>query len=142
MDQNSLYELVADYGEVYGTALRRDSFLLKTVDHPDHWLKLSDAIGFERAQQLATGTDQPSSLEMQAMIFWQVEQALQTGDIHKTPVLWLCPLHDTSEVLAVESWDDKMDVELKFKLIGKYKNRSAAIDDLNTHYIFNACDIE
>ncbi len=141
VDQTSLYELVADYGEVYGHALPRDSFLLKSIDQPDHWINLSDAIGFERAQQLAAGADQPSASEMQALIFWQVEQALEAGEIHVTPVIWLCPLQDSSAVLAVESWDDDMDVELKFRLIGKYQTRSSAIEDLNTQYIFDACEI-
>lgn len=141
VDQNTLYEWVADYGEVYGQALPRDSFLLKTVDDPEHWLKISGDIGFERAQFLAKGYDQPSALEMQALIYWQVDQALKGGNIHRAPVLWLCPLHDTDEVLAVESWDDDLEVELKFKLIGKYQTRSAAIDELNAHYIFHASEI-
>jgi hypothetical protein len=142
MDQNSLFELVANYGEVYGTALPRENYLLKTIDRPDNWLEITDIVGVERAQILAKGEDMPLALEMQALIAWQVEHALMLADTTVTPVIWLCSLHDTSEVIAVESWDESLEVELKFRLIGKYKSSSSAIEHLGKAYIFNASEID
>ena len=40
LSQNALYELVADFGEVIGIGLRRDSHLLRGVDDPGNWLSL------------------------------------------------------------------------------------------------------
>ncbi len=140
MDQNSLYELTAEYGEVYGYALPRDSYLLKTVDTPDNWLKLCDRIGCDRAHQLAKGDGMADANELQALFGWQADHALNIADASVTPVIWLCNMNDTGEVIAVESWDDSMEVELKFRMIGKYKSKSSAIDHLEQHYIFNACD--
>lgn len=141
VDQNSLFELVAEYGDVYGTALPRDSSLLKTVDAAQNWLALSDALGSDRARQLAGNEGDPKPSEMQALIRWQADRALAVADIGVTPVIWLCALNDTGEVIAVESWDDRLDVELKFRLVGKYKSKSSAIDYLEQHYIFDAGDL-
>jgi hypothetical protein len=76
VDQNSLFELVAEYGDVYGTALPRDSSLLKTVDAAQNWLALSDALGSDRARQLAGNEGDPKPSEMQALIRWQADRAL------------------------------------------------------------------
>jgi hypothetical protein len=54
------YELTTEYGEVYGTALPRDSYLLKTIDNPDNWLKISDIIGSEKARLLANNNAVPT----------------------------------------------------------------------------------
>ena len=58
-----------------------------------------------------------------------------------TPVIWFCKISDTGSLIAVESWDDSLDVELKFRLIGKYQSKSSAIEDLEKHFIFDAYDI-
>ncbi len=137
LDQNSLYELAAEYGEVYGVALPRESYLLKTVDSPANWLNLSDIIGSERAHRLANNEVIAQITEMKALISWQVANALNIADASVTPVIWLCNISDTAEVIAVESWDDSMAVELKFRLIGKYQSKSSAIEDLEKHYIFD-----
>ena len=141
MDQNSLYELTAEYGEVYGTALPRDSYLLKIIDYPNNWLKICDVIGSERALQLAIGDGIPLATEIKSMIFWQVANALNIADANVTPVIWLCNISDTGEVIAVESWDESLAVELKFRLIGKYQSKSTAIEDLERHYIFDEFEI-
>ena len=141
VDQNSLFELVAEYGDVYGSALPRESYLLKTVDAPRNWLALSGVIGSERAQQLANNEGEPEPSEMQALLIWQVDHALNIADASVTPVIWLCHLNDTGEVIAVESWDDSLEVELKFRLIGKYESKSAAVTYLETHYIFDVSDV-
>jgi len=39
-------------------------------------------------------------------------------------------MSDTGSLIAVDSWDDSLDVELKFRLIGKYQSKSSAIEDL------------
>jgi hypothetical protein len=141
LDQNSLYELVSEYGEVYGNALPRDSYLLKTVDHANNWLQLSDVIGDQRADQLYNGHDLPSASEMRLLLEWQVEQALEISDPSVTPIIWLCKIDDTGDFFAVESWDDSFYVELKFRLVGKYRLRAQAVDDLNKGYIFNIADV-
>ncbi len=141
LDQNSLYELTTEYGEVYGTALPRDSYLLKTIDTPNNWLKISDVIGSERAHLLANNNGVPEPTEMKALISWQVDHALNIADTNVTPVIWFCKISDTGSLIAVESWDDSLDVELKFRLIGKYQSKSSAIEDLEKHYIFDAYDI-
>lgn len=141
MDQNSLYELTAEYGDVYGIALPRDSYILKTVDSPDNWLKLSDVIGSERAHQLAKSDSMPDAVELKAMISWQIDNALNIADTSVTPFIWLCNISDTGEVIAVESWDDSLEVEWKFKLIARYSAKSSAVEDLERRYIFNSCDI-
>ena len=141
MDQNSLYELAAEYGEVYGAALSRDSYLLKTIDSPNNWLKLCDVIGYERAHQLANNEVVAQQNEMKALIRWQVDNALNIADASVTPFIWLCNISDTGEVIAVESWDDSLEVELKFRLIGKYQSKSSAIEDLERHYIFDEFEI-
>ena len=141
MAQNSLYELTAEYGEVYGTALPRDSYLLKIIDYPNNWLKISDVIGFERAHQLAIGDGIPLATEIKSMIRWQVGNALNIADASVTPVIWLCDISDTGEIIAVESWDDSLEAEMKFRLIGKYQSQSSAIKDLERHYIFDEFEI-
>ena len=141
MDQNSLYELTAEYGEVYGTALPRDSYLLKAIDYPNNWLKICDVIGSERALQLAIGDGIPLATEIKLMIRWQVANALNIADASVTPVIWLCDISDTGEVIAVESWDESLAVELKFRLIGKYQSHSSAIKDLERRYIFDEFEI-
>jgi hypothetical protein len=50
-------------------------------------------------------------------------------------------MSDTGSLIAVDSWDDSLDVELKFRLIGKYQFKSSAIEDLEKHFIFDAYDI-
>lgn len=141
MDQNSLYELTAEYGEVYGVALPRESYLLKTIDSPNNWLNVSDIIGTERAHQLAKNEVVAQIAEMKALIRWQVDNALNIADANVTPVVWLCNISDTGEVIAVESWDESLAVELKFRLIGKYQSKSTAIEDLERHYIFDEFEI-
>lgn len=141
MDQNSLYELTSEYGEVYGTALPRDSYLLKIIDYPNNWLKICDVIGSERALQLAIGDGIPLATEIKSMIFWQVANALNIADASVTPVIWLCDISDTGNVVAVECWDDSLEAELKFRLIGKYQSHSSAIKDLERRYIFDEFEI-
>ena len=141
MDQNSLYELTAEYGEVYGVALPRESYLLKTIDSPNNWLNVSDIIGTERAHQLAKNEVVAQTAELKALIRWQVDNALNIADANVTPVIWLCNISDTGEVIAVESWDESLAVELKFRLIGKYQSNSTAIEDLERHYIFDEFEI-
>jgi len=141
MDQNSLYELTAEYGEVYGVALPRESYLLKTIDSPNNWLNVSDIIGTERAHQLAKNEVVAQTAELKALIRWQVDNALNIADANVTPVIWLCNISDTGEVIAVESWDESLAVELKFRLIGKYQSKSTAIEDLERHYIFDEFEI-
>ena len=141
MDKNSLYELITEYGEVYGTALPRDSYLLKTIDNPDNWLKISDIIGSEKARLLANNNAVPEPTEMKALISWQVDHALNIAETNVTPVIWFCKMSDTGSLIAVESWDDSIDVELKFRLIGKYQSKSSAIEYLEKHYIFDSYDI-
>jgi hypothetical protein len=141
MDQNSLYELTSEYGEVYGVALPRESYLLKTIDSPNNWLNVSDIIGTERAHQLAKNEVVAQTAELKALIRWQVDNALNIADANVTPVIWLCNISDTGEVIAVESWDESLSVELKFRLIGKYQSKSTAIEDLERHYIFDEFEI-
>ena len=141
MDQNSLFELTAEYGEVYGTALPRDSYLLKVVDYQENWIRLSYQIGSDRANALTNGLVKPEPWELKAMIRWQVDQALDIADTSVTPIIWLCHINDTGDIVAIESWDHSMDVELKFRFIGRFKNYSSAIEHLHQHYIFDALDI-
>jgi hypothetical protein len=141
VDQNSLYELTSEYGEVYGVALPRESYLLKTIDSPNNWLNVSDIIGTERAHQLAKNEVVAQTAELKALIRWQVDNALNIADANVTPVIWLCNISDTGEVIAVESWDESLAVELKFRLIGKYQSKSTAIEDLERHYIFDEFEI-
>ena len=87
MDQNSLFELTAEYGEVYGTALPRDSYLLKVVDYQENWIRLSYQIGSDRANALTDGLVKPEPWELKAMIRWQVDQALDIADTSVTPII-------------------------------------------------------
>ena len=55
--------------------------------------------------------------------------------------IWLCNISVTSEVMTVESCDDSLAVEMKFRLINKYQSKLSAIGDLELHYIFDEFEI-
>ncbi len=140
LSQNALYELVADFGEVIGIGLRRDSHLLRGVDDPGNWLKLADNIGRDRAAKLKGNSVEPSSVEVQHLIRWQVKNALDHLNAEMTPTIWLCQ-SDDGQVLAIEGWGDAIDVELIFCMIGRYPSRAHALDQIKRLYVFDVDDL-
>lgn len=142
MTQNELYELVADFGEVYGTALRRDSYLTRGIDWPENWLNIDHVIGEHRAELLCNGQVTPTQDEMRGLIRWQVERALDLQDPDVTPTLWFCHNNDDDEIFVIEGWGDSLTVELKFKLIGRFPDETTAIKELKRQYIFSVEDLD
>jgi hypothetical protein len=141
MTENDLYELVADYGQVYGPALRRDIYLARGVDWPRNWLEISNEIGEARAEALSEGLSTPTSSELQSLIRWQVDRALEDEDPALVATLWLCQKVSDDDVIAVEGWGASLYTELKFKLIGHYPDETSAIKDLRLLYIFSVTDL-
>ena len=136
MTQNELYELVADFGRAYGSALRRDCYLAKGVDWPEDWLNIGDEISEARAEELSEGVATPTADELRRLIRWQVDHALDEEDPEIVATLWLCQKSDEDEIIVVEGWGTSLRTELKFELIGRYPDETSAIKDLHTHYIF------
>lgn len=141
MTQNEIYEMVADHGEVYGTALRRDSYLVRGIDWPENWLALPDIMTEERAEQLSEGLSAPTSEEFKSLIRWQVEKALIEENPNITPTIWFCQTDPDSGVIAVEGWGDSMSTELKFVQIGRFADRFEALKELHKLYIFSVDDL-
>lgn len=141
MTENELYELVADFGHVYGTALRRDIYLAKGLDWPQNWLEIADEIGETRAEMLSEGLSPPTPAEMQSVIRWQVDRALDYEDPDLVATVWLCQKSADDDVIAVEGWGTSLNTELKFKLIGHYPDETSAIKDLRSRYIFSVTDL-
>jgi hypothetical protein len=140
LSQNALYELVADFGEVIGIGLRRDSHLLRGIDDPRNWLKLTDEIGRDRASKLKSNSVDASSSEVQHLIRWQVKNALDHLNAEMTPTIWLCQ-SDDGQVLAIEGWGDAIEVELIFCMIGRYPSRTHALDQIKLLYVFDVDDL-
>lgn len=140
LSQNALYELVADFGEVIGIGLRRDSHLLRGVDDHRNWLKLTDEIGRDRASKLKSNSVDASSSEVQLLIRWQVKNALDHLNAEMTPTIWLCQ-SDDGQVLAIEGWGDAIEVELIFCMIGRYASRTHALDQIKLLYVFDVDDL-
>lgn len=136
MTQNELYELVADFGRAYGSALRRDCYLAKGVDWPENWLNIADEIGEARAMELSEGLSTPTSDELKSLIRWQVDHALDDDNPDIVATLWLCQKSGEDDIVAVEGWGTSLHTELKFELIGRYHDETSAIKDLHTQYIF------
>ncbi|MEN9753991.1 MAG: hypothetical protein RLZ07_373 [Pseudomonadota bacterium] len=141
LSQNLLYELVTDFGEVVGIGLRRDSHLLRGIDDPVNWLELADQIGSDRAVELKKNLVEPSFTEVQQLICWQVKNALDHLHADITPTIWICQA-DGGQVLLIEGWGDAIEVELMFRVIGKYPSRTPALDELNRLYIFQVDDLQ
>ena len=141
LSQNLLYELVTDFGEVIGIGLRRDSHLVRGIDDPVNWLEIADQIGSDRAVELKNNLVEPSFTEVQQLIFWQVKSALDHLHADITPTIWLCQA-DGGQVLVIECWGDAIEVELMFRVIGKYPSRRSALDELNHVYIFHVDDFQ
>jgi len=141
MTQNELYELVAEFGEAYGTALRRDSHVARGIDWPENWLKIGHVIGEERAAHLYAGTPSPTLEEMKFWFSWQVENAMDQQDPGITPTLWLCESKEDDEILAVESWGRFLQTELVFRLRGRYPDETSGIKDLKTLYYFSGDEV-
>ena len=142
MSQNEIYELVADFGEVYGGALPRNSHLARGIDWPENWLEISDKIGDVRAEILCQGLDIPSPDELKHLTHWQVNQALAANNPDIIATIWLCCKNDEDEIIAVEGWGASLFTELKFKLIDRYPDKNSAIKDLRMRYLFNADDLD
>jgi hypothetical protein len=102
MEPNDLYELVADYGEFYGMALRRDSHLLRGVDLTENWLDIVEIIGEERAQDLSEGKTVPTHIELSYLTRWQAAQALQAENDAIVCGIWLCQPDADDVVFAIE----------------------------------------
>lgn len=141
MTQNELYDLVADHGEAYGPALRRDSYLARGIDWPENWLKIAHHISETRAHLLCHGLATPTPDEMKYLIRWQVEKALDEQNPDIVPTLWLCRHMEDDELIAVEGWGASLHTELKFKLIGRYPDETTAIKDLRKLYLFDSDEI-
>lgn len=141
MTQNEIYEMVADFGEAYGTALRRDSYLVRGIDWPENWLALPDIVTEERAELLSAGHLTPTPEEFKSLIQWQVEKALSEENPSITPTIWFCQTHPDSDVIAIEGWGDSMATELKFVEIGRYADRFDALKELQKLYIFSVDDL-
>ena len=141
MTQNELYELVADFGEVCGTALRRDSSLARGIDWPENWLEVADAIGEARAETLSEGRDAPTATELRHLIRWQVGRALLEENSEVTPTIWFCQPDAESDVLVVEAWGVFMRTKLTFRLIGRYPTQIDAAHELKKDYLFDVDDL-
>lgn len=138
--QNDLYELVADFGEALGIGLRRDSHLAHAIDDPKNWINLKDEIGSARVHELSAQLVEPSADELDRLFRWQVKTALDQLNAEITPTIWLCQA-DGGQVLAIEGWGDAIEVELLFRIIGKYPSRSDALGELSLLYIFDVNDL-
>lgn len=141
MTQNEIYEMVADFGEVYGTALRRDSYLTRGIDWPENWLALGGTIGDERAEQLSEGQHTPTQDELRCLIRWQIEHALAEENPSITPTIWLCQKDRDDAVVAIEGWGDSISTELKFVFIGRYCDEFEAVNAIRKSYIFDADEL-
>lgn len=137
--QNALYELVADFGEFYGYALRLDSHLTLGTDRSENWLKMKHDLSVERAHQLYDG-DTPTPDELQKLIDWQIKRAFELNESDHIATLWLCRNSDINEIVAIEGWSNTLDTELKFKWIGRYPDEGSTIQHLNELYIVSMDD--
>lgn len=142
MTENELYEMVADFGEVYGTGLRRDSYLARGIDWPENWLETVDEIGLDRAKELRAGVVTPSHSELRSLICWQINQALTEANPEITPTIWLCHTPEDDDVLAIEGWGNSLHTELKFRLIGRYPDETTAIIAIRKNYIISIDDVD
>ena len=139
--QNALYELLADLGEVYARALRRDSPFMRGIDIPENWLELSPQIAEARAKVLFEGAN-PTKAELQLLIQWQVTHALEQLDPDVIPTLWICHSHDSAECVVIESWGDTLETQLILKWIGRYSDINAAHHAIDTLYVTSKDNLE
>lgn len=141
MTENELYELVADHGRAFGSAVRRDCYLAKGVDRPENWLEIIDEIDETRAEALSAGLCIPTSSELRCLIRLQIDRALDDDNPELVATIWLCQMTIDDDVIAVEGWGTSLNTELKFRLIGRYPDETSAIRAVRSEYIFNSDEL-
>ena len=135
MDDDALFELIGQASIAYGSALPRDSNLLREIDDPNYWLELADEIGEQRARDLFDGLVVPTQSQREMVIRWQISHSFAKGDPDVTPVIWFCPPDPDGVVIVIEGWGGYVSADIFLKLIGRYPSEEQAIAAIKRLYI-------
>ena len=141
MTQDELAELAKRCGQIYGLGLSRTDDILDGVYFLHEWFELADVIGYNRAEDLSDGDEEPTQAELDLMMRFRVSEALAEEEIYTSSLIWICKPDESDQVIVIEATGGFDTELLVLTNLGQYPSEDIAIEMIKENFVFDVDDI-